>query len=101
MKHPPFPRAYFKSMASARLAAHQSRAPNAERPTPMTPLTALLANGPVVTDGAWATQLQARGLEPGDCPDAWNLSRPEDVEAIARAYVEAGSRVILTNTFGA
>jgi 5-methyltetrahydrofolate--homocysteine methyltransferase len=56
---------------------------------------------PVVTDGAWGTQLQARGLGAGECPDAWNLTYPDRVEAVARAYVEAGSAVILTNTFGA
>ena len=55
---------------------------------------------PVVTDGAWGTQLQALGLGPGECPDAWNLTHPDRVEAVARAYVEAGSAVILTNTFG-
>jgi methionine synthase I (cobalamin-dependent) len=64
-------------------------------------LEQLIASGPVVTDGAWGTELQARGLPVGACPDAWNLSRPEAVEAVARAYVEAGSRIILTNTFGA
>lgn len=63
-------------------------------------LDELLADSPVLTDGAWGTQLQARGLELGVCPDAWNLSHPERVEEVARAYVEAGSRVILTNTFG-
>jgi 5-methyltetrahydrofolate--homocysteine methyltransferase len=61
----------------------------------------LLAGGPVVTDGAWGTQLHGRGLQPGDCPDAWNLSHADRVESVARAYVEAGSQVILTNTFGA
>jgi 5-methyltetrahydrofolate--homocysteine methyltransferase len=61
----------------------------------------LLSNGPVVTDGAWGTQLQSQGLPVGACPDAWNLSHPEAVESVARAYVEAGSRIILTNTFGA
>lgn len=61
----------------------------------------LIQNVPVVTDGAWGTQLQARGLPIGACPDAWNLKHPERVESVARAYVEAGSRVILTNTFGA
>ena len=64
-------------------------------------LEKLLAAGPVATDGAWGTQLQERGLPVGACPDAWNLARPEPVEQIARAYVEAGSQVILTNTFGA
>ena len=39
------------------------------------------------------------GLDPGDLGDAWNLSHPDRVEAVPRAYVEAGSRVILTNTF--
>jgi 5-methyltetrahydrofolate--homocysteine methyltransferase len=41
------------------------------------------------------------GLAPGECPDSWNLSQPERVAAVARAYVEAGSQVILTNTFRA
>ncbi|MEN6451258.1 MAG: homocysteine S-methyltransferase family protein [Thermoguttaceae bacterium] len=61
----------------------------------------LISGGPVVTDGAWGTQLQERGLPVGACPDAWNLSEPAKVEEVARAYVEAGSQVILTNTFGA
>ncbi len=61
----------------------------------------LLQDGPVVTDGAWGTQLQARGLDVGACPDGWNLTQPEKVEEVARAYVLAGSQVILTNTFGA
>jgi 5-methyltetrahydrofolate--homocysteine methyltransferase len=61
----------------------------------------LIAGGPVLTDGAWGTQLQERGLAVGACPDAWNLAEPEKVQQVARAYVEAGSRVILTNTFGA
>ncbi len=64
-------------------------------------LAELLGRGTVVTDGAWGTQLQERGLEVGACPDGWNLTRPEKVEEVARAYVEAGSQVILTNTFGA
>lgn len=64
-------------------------------------ITELIAKGPVVTDGAWGTQLQARGLAIGDCPDAWNLLHPDRVEDVARAYVEVGSQVILTNTFGA
>jgi methionine synthase I (cobalamin-dependent) len=63
-------------------------------------ITELLADGTVVTDGAWGTQLQARGLAIGDFPDAWNLAHPDRVEKVARGYVEAGSRVILTNTFG-
>lgn len=61
----------------------------------------MLAAGPLLTDGAWGTQLQARGLALGECPDAWNLSHPEEVRGVARSYVEAGSRVLLTNTFRA
>lgn len=64
-------------------------------------LARLMATAPVVTDGAWGTQLQARGLALGECPEAWNLSHAERVEAVARAYGQAGSRVVLTNTFGA
>ena len=60
-----------------------------------------LAGGLLITDGAWGTELQARGLDPGAAPDTWNLTHPERVEAVARAYVEAGSQVILTNTFRA
>jgi 5-methyltetrahydrofolate--homocysteine methyltransferase len=55
----------------------------------------------VLTDGAWGTQLQERGLGPDELPDFWNLSHPERVERVARAYVEAGSEIILTNTFRA
>ena len=62
-------------------------------------IAGLISDGPVITDGAWGTQMQARGLPIGECPDAWNLSHPEIVEEIPRSYVEAGSRVILTNTF--
>lgn len=61
----------------------------------------LVRNAPVITDGAWGTQLQARGLQPGDVPDLWNLTNPRAVEAVAAAYVAAGSQIILTNTFGA
>jgi 5-methyltetrahydrofolate--homocysteine methyltransferase len=61
----------------------------------------LVARGPVITDGAWGTELQARGLGLGDFPDTWNLTHAERVGEVARAYVEAGSQVILTNTFGA
>lgn len=56
---------------------------------------------PVVVDGAWGTQLQERGLPVGACPDLWNLTHPEAVADVARAYVDAGAQVILTNTFGA
>jgi len=56
---------------------------------------------PTVTDGAWGTQLQEQGLPPGACPDVWNVENVSAVEAVARSYVEAGSEIILTNTFRA
>jgi len=55
----------------------------------------------LITDGAWGTELQKRGLPPGTAPDFWNLSHAGQVEEVARAYVAAGSQVILTNTFRA
>jgi methionine synthase I (cobalamin-dependent) len=60
-----------------------------------------IAAGPVLSDGAWGTQLQTRGLTDGECPDHWNLLHPDRVMDVARSYVEAGSAVILTNTFRA
>ncbi len=60
----------------------------------------LLNERPVIIDGAWGTELQKQGLKPGESPEALNLDRPEIVEAVAASYVEAGSRIIITNTFG-
>jgi 5-methyltetrahydrofolate--homocysteine methyltransferase len=61
----------------------------------------LKKGGPVVLDGAWGTELQAKGIPSGINPDTWNLSEPDLVCEVARAYVEAGSQIILTNTFRA
>ena len=60
----------------------------------------LLNDHPVITDGAWGTELQKQGLKPGESPEALNLNRPEIVEAVAASYVAAGSRIVITNTFG-
>ena len=54
----------------------------------------------LLADGAMGTQLQRAGLEPGGSGEAWNVDNPEAVLAIQRAYVEAGSDCLLTNTFG-
>jgi methionine synthase I (cobalamin-dependent) len=67
----------------------------------MSRITEWLSQRPLITDGAWGTELQKLGLRIGELPDTWNLSHPESVAAIARAYAEAGSEVILTNTFRA
>src|SRR5688572_4534605 len=55
----------------------------------------------ILTDGAWGTQLQVRGLSFGDCPDSWNLTHPDEVASVAAAYADAGSEIVLTNTFRA
>ncbi|MCL2743297.1 MAG: homocysteine S-methyltransferase family protein [Planctomycetaceae bacterium] len=55
---------------------------------------------PLLLDGGWGTQLQLRGLETGQHPDLWNLTNPDKVKEVALAYVNAGSNIILTNTFG-
>ena len=62
-------------------------------------LDELLAARVTLTDGAIGTELQRRGLAAGELGETWNLAHPKRVEEIARAYVEAGSRIILTNTF--
>ena len=61
----------------------------------------LSLKAPMITDGAWGTELQKRGLALGEPADLWNLTHPADVEAVALAYVRAGSQIILTNTFRA
>lgn len=54
----------------------------------------------LVSDGAWGTFLHQKGLKVNECPESWNLSRAEDVYEIALSYVEAGSDLVLTNSFG-
>lgn len=60
-----------------------------------------LKNNIVYLDGGMGTLLQARGLRPGEHPERWNISHPEVVTDIHRAYFDAGSNVVCTNTFGA
>lgn len=52
-------------------------------------------------DGAMGTMLQRHGLRQGEAPDLMCLTHPEAVEAVHRAYLDAGSQIICTNTFGA
>jgi 5-methyltetrahydrofolate--homocysteine methyltransferase len=54
----------------------------------------------LVSDGAWGTFLQQKGLKPGECPELWNIERPDDVRAIAQSYIDAGADMVETNTFG-
>lgn len=66
-------------------------------------LSLLIALGqrPLLADGAMGTQLMLAGLPQGNCGEAWNLTHPERVLGIQRAYAQAGSDCLLTNTFGA
>ena len=52
-------------------------------------------------DGGMGTQLQAKGLQPGEIPELWNVTRPQDVRAVHEAYFTAGADVVYANTFGA
>jgi len=60
-----------------------------------------LKNNNVYLDGGMGTLLQARGLRPGELPERWNIIHPDIITEIHKAYIEAGSNVIATNTFGA
>lgn len=64
-------------------------------------LLELIAQGKtLVSDGAWGTFLQAKGLEAGKCPEQWNELHPLEVYDIARGYIDAGADMIETNSFG-
>lgn len=61
----------------------------------------LLGKKTLFFDGAMGTMLQAVGLKPGELPELWNFSHPEEVEKIHAAYLKSGADIIKTNTFGA
>jgi 5-methyltetrahydrofolate--homocysteine methyltransferase len=54
----------------------------------------------LVSDGAWGTFLQMKGLMPGMCPEEWNISHRQDVLDIAKSYIACGADMIETNSFG-
>ena len=60
----------------------------------------LAEGGPILADGALGTMLFAAGLQFGDPPETWNVAHPEVVRRIHRGYLDAGSRIVMTNTFG-
>ena len=66
----------------------------------MTILDELKNNTILLADGAWGTFLQAKGMKPGECPELWNITRRSDVLEIAQSYLQAGSDIIETNSFG-
>lgn len=65
------------------------------------PLSLLLAEkGVLLADGATGTSLFAMGLEAGDAPELWNVSKPENITRLHQDFVDAGADIILTNSFG-
>ncbi len=60
-----------------------------------------IKNGEIlVSDGAWGTLLQEKGLKAGECPEKWNIDHNETVYEIAKSYIDAGADMIETNSFG-
>ena len=60
----------------------------------------LAANQTVLADGAMGTMLFALGLVSGESPELWNVEHADRVRSVHRAYIEAGSQIVLANTFG-
>ena len=60
----------------------------------------LLQRGLVLLDGGMGTLLCEKGLKPGEPTQSWNLTHPEEVAAVHRAYMDAGSNIVCANTFG-
>lgn len=54
----------------------------------------------LVSDGAWGTFLHKKGLQPGECPELWNIRHPDVVYDIAKSYIDAGADMVETNSFG-
>jgi 5-methyltetrahydrofolate--homocysteine methyltransferase len=54
----------------------------------------------LLSDGAWGTFIQEKGLKPGECPELWNITHRGEILDIAQSYLNAGSDIIETNSFG-
>jgi 5-methyltetrahydrofolate--homocysteine methyltransferase len=63
-------------------------------------LAAVKSGRVLVSDGAWGTFLQKKGLQPGECPELWCLDRRAEVLDVARSYIAAGADMIESNSFG-
>ena len=64
-------------------------------------LKRLKAGEILISDGAMGTFLHAKGMQGGECPEAWCISHPKEVKEIAEAYIAAGSDIVEANSFGA
>jgi 5-methyltetrahydrofolate--homocysteine methyltransferase len=68
---------------------------------PKTKIVEAVKSGRVlVSDGAWGTFLQKMGMQPGECPELWCVERFDEVKCIATSYIDAGSDMVETNSFG-
>ncbi|GHT57977.1 hypothetical protein AGMMS50239_01500 [Bacteroidia bacterium] len=66
-----------------------------------TKITTAVQTGKIlISDGAWGTFLHQKGLQSGECPELWNITHPDKVKEIAQSYIDAGSDMIETNSFG-
>ena len=64
-------------------------------------ITEVLKTGKIlISDGAWGTFLQKKGLKPGQCPELWCVDKPEEVLDVAKSYIDAGADMIETDSFG-
>lgn len=63
-------------------------------------LDELRKNKILLSDGALGTILQSKGLQPGECPELWNITHRSELREIAESYLQAGSDIITTNSFG-
>jgi 5-methyltetrahydrofolate--homocysteine methyltransferase len=66
----------------------------------MTILDEIKLDKVLLSDGALGTILQSKGLKPGECPELWNITHRSEVKEIAESYLQAGSDIISTNSFG-
>lgn len=64
-------------------------------------ITELIKQRTVYFDGGYGTILQEMGLAPGEACEVWNVTKPDKITALHRAYLDAGADIIKTNTFGA
>ena len=83
-----FPGLEERRRADGGAASERWRRPIADEQVPSSPM------------GRWARCSSPAGLQFGDPPEVWNLSQPDVIRRIHRGYLEAGSRILLTNTFG-
>ncbi len=96
---PAAPSRWPRSIRPRSRTAKRASPSTAARPAPAS-ASSSRSGGPVMADGAMGTMLFQNGLQFGDPPEVWNLTQPEIIRRIQRGYLDAGSQIIMTNTFG-